>query len=222
MKTKLQACCESCRTHKFTVGIMLLLSGCGQSQSYPSKEDVSRHLAPGCTLTSLGAFERLPDVSSLQRIVFRYEAACVPDGGKTPVRIRESQQFDQYTYWGAKQWAFRERKYLPDVKADVSVSAVNAAPTPPALPFSDAPECNVRVQRMVDEVLPCLKAQKPELAKRLEELIENHKIRSRLPSNSTSRDAVLLEMENECAYHWRQINRQLPTGSAPGACALKD
>lgn len=223
MKIKSQAHCQSRLRLALLASIVLVLPGCNGLESYPSKEDFSQHLAPGCTLASIEDFERLPDDRGLERIEFRYHADCIPEGGKMPVRIYVSQQFNEYREWGARHWAAQERKYLPDPNAKLSTTTTtNIAPPLPALPFSDAPECNARVQRMVDEVLPCLKAQRPDLALQLEDLIEKQKTKTRFHGRVADRGPILLEMEKQCAEYWHQVNRWLPSGSAPGACALKD
>ncbi len=222
MKIKFQKTFASLLRPCLLAGIILIFSGCNTRETYPSKEDISQHLDPGCSLVSVEDFEPLPDEKGLKRIVFRYQADCIPNGGKIPIRIHASQQFNQYNDGGTTQWAAQELEYPPDPKAKVSDDTTGAAPPLPALPFSDAPNCNARVQRMVDEVLPCLNAQTPELAQQLQDLIEQHKTKARFHGQGADRGQWLLLIEQQCAEYWHQVNRQLPTGNAPGACALKD
>jgi hypothetical protein len=222
MKIKSRAPYETCLMLAFITSIILIISGCNIVEPYPSKENFSHYLPRGCTLVSVEDFERLPDDMGFERIEFRYQADCIPEGGKAPIRIHASQQFNQYNEWGTTKWVAQERKYLPDPNATMSASITTAATALPALPFSDAPECNARVQRMVDEVLPCLKAQKPDLVQPLQDQIELQKTRFRFHGEQIDRGPRLLEMEKRCAEYWHQVNMYLPSGSAPGACALKD
>jgi hypothetical protein len=86
---------------------------------------------------------------------------------------------------------------------------------------SDAPECNALVRRISEEMLPCLQRVKPELAEQLEITINTFRNGPRLRLDLPDRDNVLKQVEEECEFHWRQVQNQLDSKAPEGQCLLK-
>lgn len=200
-----------------TVAASLLL-GCSAEIEYPGKEAVIRAAGPGCTVVSVQAMEHLPETRpGYRRVAYPYMANCVPEGGATARRVRARVVYEEYSagemMGGGKFW--NSTRELLDDPAETRARGTRTVTL-------HATDCTAYVQRIVNEVLPCLQEQMPALVAPLQEQVDTHLRRATVEVVTSNRAVAEMEHDAQCLQRWRQINRQLPSGNAPGACGLKD
>lgn len=202
----------------FTALCLTLLAGCGADRPYPGKNAVMHSGGPGCTVVSVQDMERLPEKKpGYRRVAYAYEADCVPERGATARRVRARMVFEEYSVGemmgGGKVWS-GDRELLNDPVQSQASDKVTVTVT--------STDCTAYVQRVVDEVLPCLREQLPELVAPMQEQVDAYWQKASFEVVTPNRAAAEIEYDAQCLRRWRQINLLLPSGNAPGACGLKD
>lgn len=205
-------------TALFAVLSLTLLAGCGAEIPYPGKEAVTRSGGPGCTVVSVQDMERLPEKKpGYRRVAYAYEADCVPEGGTTARRVRARMVFEEYSpgemMGGGKAWS-GDRELLDD--------AVGSQASGKGTVTLSSTDCTAYVQRVVNDVLPCLREQMPELVAPLQQQVDAYWQKASFEAVTRNQAAAEIAYDAQCLHRWHQINRQLPSGNAPGACGLKD
>jgi hypothetical protein len=197
---------------------LALLAGCDAGPAIPGKDAVAQAVGQGCTVVSVEDMERLPENKpGYRRVTYPYWADCVPNGGATARRVHGQMVFEEYAagemLGGGKFWS-GGRKLLDDAPAAKTGEKGTVTLV--------ATDCTTYVKRVVSEVLPCLQHQKPDLVAPLQAQVDAHSRRAQVEVVTPNQAAAEIEYDTQCLERWRQINRQLPTGQAPGACGLPD
>ena len=103
-----------------------------------------------------------------------------------------------------------------------------AAASPDVIPstsadtiYSDAPGCNALVNRIADEMVPCLARINPEYSERLQAMIDSFRTTPNTLLDPIRRDEVVKQTEEDCQTHWRQIVNQFGTNSPEGRCRFE-
>jgi hypothetical protein len=176
-------------------------------------------------MTSFSKPREMPKQSSgLRSVEIDYEAQCTPAGGRIARKVLGTLVFDEYQNWYTKAWSMRQRNLKPD-PAESSATGPSAKTTAEAaaasLPYSDGPECNALVTRVVAEMVPCLRAFDTQSADGLLRAVEQTKQNARLFGAATSnRNAALNALEENCREYWRQVIRHLPSTPQYKACEV--
>jgi hypothetical protein len=212
------------------IAVLLILASCSLQSAGPTEQEIRKHAGNNCTMTSFSKARVLPQAANESRsAAVDYEAQCTPEGGKIARKVLGTLVFDEYRNWGVKAWSMRQRNLRPDPvaepnPADVQTIDAKTAPvaTAPTLPYSDGPECNGLVTRVVDEMVPCLRAFDPQSADALVRAVEQTKQNARLFGTSSNRNAALNELEESCRAHWRQVIRHLPSTPQYKACEVNE
>lgn len=197
---------------------LTLLAGCGSEIPYPGEDAVALSVGPGCTLVSAQEMEHLPEKKpGFRRVAYPYVADCVPEGGATARRVRARIVFEEYSpgemLGGGKTWS-SNRELLDDPVESQARGTRTVTLT--------STDCTDYVQRVVNEVLPCLREQMPELVAPLQEQVDAYWQKASFEAVTPNQAAAEIAYDVQCLHRWRQLNLQLPSGNAPGACGLKD
>ncbi len=198
-----------------TVIALLLLLSCEAATTFPDQSEITRVIGERCKVVSIAEMQLLPEQSpGFKRVAYPYQADCVPEGGAIAHRVRGLVTFEQREERIGKVWGAGVGSFEPDALAPDGRPSRNVA-----LPM---PNCDALVQRMINEVLPCLQKQLPEQVPVMQTYIDRYRQMADVRVNTPNAPAAAIQRDTECLEYWRAINRQLPTGTAPGACGLKD
>lgn len=205
-------------TSLFAALSLTLLAGCGTETPYPGKDAVARSDGLGCTVVSVQDMEHLPEQKpGFRRVAYPYLADCVPEGGATPRRVRARIVFEEYSpgemLGGGKAW-MGDRELLDD--------PVESRASGKGTVTLTSTDCTAYVQRVVSDVLPCLREQMPELVAPMQAQVNAYWQKASFEAVTPNQAAAEIDYDAQCLYRWRQLNRQLPSGHAPGACGLND
>ncbi|MEZ5461755.1 hypothetical protein [Dokdonella sp.] len=88
--------------------------------------------------------------------------------------------------------------------------------------YSEAPACNAEVRRIAENVLPCMQRVKPELADRLQALVDQYRQKPRLKIDSEDRKEVINQIESNCLDYWNAVLHQLDSKAPEGECLLAE
>jgi hypothetical protein len=83
-------------------------------------------------------------------------------------------------------------------------------------------DCTAYVKRVVNDVLPCLREQMPALVAPMQAQVDAYWQKATFEAVTPNQAAAEIAYDAQCLQRWRQLNRQLPSGNAPGACGLRD
>lgn len=197
---------------------LTLLAGCGSEITYPGEDAVALSVGPGCTVVSVQEMEHLPEKKpGFRRVAYPYVADCVPEGGATARRVRARIVFEEYSpgemLGGGKTWS-SNRELLDD--------PVEARGSNKGTVTLTSTDCTAYVKRVVSDVLPCLREQMPELVAPMQEQVDAYWQKASFEAVTPNQAAAEIAYDAQCLQRWRQLNRQLPSGNAPGACGLRD
>lgn len=86
-------------------------------------------------------------------------------------------------------------------------------------PYSDGPKCNALVQRIADEVVPCLQQIRPEYAENLQTTLDGSRPfplgRAR---SQAEHDEQVVALDAQCQEHWQQMLKQVDSKSPEAQC----
>jgi hypothetical protein len=196
---------------------LVLLSACSAGSSVPSDKDIRTNVGQGCTWISNSKPVNKPaDSMGTRAVEVAYEADCIPAGGTLSRRIAGTLHFAEYKDWFSKRWMFESRSLRSDPIAAKALAPVAR------LQYSDGPECNALVSRVVSRVLPCLKTDTAPSAQQAmqmaEVFVELADGASRINGNTNNRNDTVNVIETDCLAKWQKIQQYWVGTASVKAC----